>query len=72
MREKVEAMKKFYKENLQGKSVINEDLGIIIQFTSDGLGKITQNRWQCLLQSHPEPSKRIKTVTERVWLGLHS
>jgi len=44
LKEKVEAIKKHYKEQLQGKCVINQDLGISVQFTSDGLGKITQNR----------------------------
>jgi hypothetical protein len=35
-----ELVKEFYKENLQGKYVINKDRYLLIQFTSDGLGKL--------------------------------
>ena len=36
--------KLFYKNNLQGKSVVNKHIGIEIRFTSEGLGKITAKR----------------------------
>ncbi len=37
-------LKKTYKAKLQGKSIVNKDIGIEIKFTSDGLGKISTNR----------------------------
>lgn len=37
-------IKDYYKTNLQGKFVVNEDTGITIVFTSDGLGKAISNR----------------------------
>lgn len=33
-------VKEFYRTNLQGKSVLNKDRHILVQFTSDGLGKL--------------------------------
>lgn len=39
-----EAVKEFYKNNLQGKTIVNKHIGISICFTSDGLGKVTQHR----------------------------
>ena len=35
-----EQVRNFYKKELQGKSVLNQDRHILIQFTSDGLGKL--------------------------------
>ena len=35
-----ELVKDFYRTNSQGKSVLNQDRHILVQFTSDGLGKL--------------------------------
>ncbi len=37
-------MREFYKENLQGKTVVNQHIGLTICFTSEGIGKATQKR----------------------------
>lgn len=39
-----QSIKTFYKENIQGQTIINKDVGIKIRFTSDGLGKISEAR----------------------------
>ena len=39
-----EAIKTFYKQNIQGQIVTNKHTGIEIRFTSDGLGKISEAR----------------------------
>ena len=39
-----QAIKVFYKQNIQGKVIRNKHTGIEIRFTSDGLGKISEAR----------------------------
>jgi hypothetical protein len=39
-----QAIKSFYKEHIQGQTVVNKDVGIKIRFTSDGLGKMSEAR----------------------------
>lgn len=39
-----QSIKTFYKQNIQGQTIVNKDLGIKIRFTSDGLGKISEAR----------------------------
>jgi len=37
-------MREFYKTNLQGKTITNKHIGIVICFTSEGIGKATHKR----------------------------
>ena len=39
-----QSIKAFYKQNIQGQTITNKDVGIKIRFTSDGLGKISEAR----------------------------
>jgi hypothetical protein len=39
-----ELMRDFYKKNLQGKTIINKDIGVTIIFTSEGIGKASHHR----------------------------
>lgn len=39
-----QAIKIFYKQNIQGQSITNRHTGIKIRFTSDGLGKMSEAR----------------------------
>jgi hypothetical protein len=39
-----QAIKSFYKEHIQGQTILNKDVGIKIRFTSDGLGKMSEAR----------------------------
>ncbi|MDZ7876683.1 MAG: hypothetical protein U5L45_03390 [Saprospiraceae bacterium] len=39
-----QAIKVFYKQNIQGQVITNKHTGITIRFTSDGLGKISEAR----------------------------
>lgn len=60
-------IKEYYKTNLQGKSVLNQDRRIWIQFTSDGLGKLYRGSTM-----NPIKASAIKILDKIVEQAIYS
>jgi Large polyvalent protein-associated domain 3 len=62
-----ELVRDFYKKNLQGKLVLNKDRHLIIQFTSDGLGKLYRGS-----TINPLKASAIKVLAEMIEIAEYS